>query len=425
MKITLVNPFEYFGLNRFLNRFFPVTGLTLPYISSLISEISDRYEVKIIDEARERIDFNERPDLVAISTLTVRANRAYRIADEFRKRGVKVVLGGPHVSAVPEEAMAHCDTVAIGNAETVLPAILHDFERGELKPVYHNYVPTSLPSKRKIISKNKEITSILASRGCEMNCSFCTMQNVFGKFYLHRDINCVIEEIRSVTTKEIFFVDDNFYGSSPKSRGYYSSLLSELEGKDIGWVAQCRLSAIKDDETLKLFKRTNCAGLLLGFESLNSKNKTDVGKQKIDKKEYLKLIEKIHSYGIGIIGSFIFGFDEDTPETIEETLAFCLESKIEMALFTVLTPFPGTALFKRLTEEGRIISTNWDEYTMHKCVFKPKHFSPRELEESVINATKKFYSLTSILKRTQFNMNYSFLGKYFPVNLLRNIALKF
>ncbi|MCP3953317.1 MAG: B12-binding domain-containing radical SAM protein [Desulfobacterales bacterium] len=422
MKITLIHPFHYFGLNRFAHRLMPLQGITLTYLARLLPH---GHEVRLVYEARETIDYTEPTDLVAITTLTVTAKRAYRIADRFRSRGVKVILGGPHVSAVPAEAKQHADAVAIGNGETTLPAIVKDVEDGTLKPFYHNFVPDCLPPLENVSAPNRWCTSIAASRGCEMNCEFCSMQSIFGKFYLQRDPGEVVREIRKVTSPNIFFVDDNFFGTSRKTRTYYTDILKAVAKTGKNWYGQCRLPIVEDEATVDVFARTNCNALLIGFESLNPENGRQIAKQVVNRDYYLSVVRKLHTRGIGVVGSFIFGFDNDTCDTITQTLAFCIESKLELAFFTVLTPFPGTALFKRLDREGRIINRNWDDYTMDQCVFQPQHFSPEELTTCVSLAEKKFFSLKSIFKRSQFGMNYGYLEKFLAVNVLRNMGLKF
>ena len=422
MKITLIHPFHYFGLNRFAHRLMPLHGITLAYLARLIPP---EHDLRLVYEAREAIDFEAPADLVAITTLTVTANRAYRIADRFRNKGVKVVLGGPHASALPGEAKRHADAVAIGNGETTLPDIIRDVEAGNLKPFYHNFVPDRLPPLENIAAPNRWCTSMMASRGCEMNCEFCSMQSIFGKFYLQRRPGEVLREIRKVASPNMFFVDDNFFGTSRKTRAYYTEILEAVAKTGKNWYGQCRLPIVEDEATVDLFARTNCNALLIGFESLNPGNSHQVAKQAVSRNYYLSVVRKLHDRGIGVVGSFIFGFDNDTRDTIAQTLAFCIESKLELAFFTILTPFPGTALYARLDREGRIINRNWDDYTMDRCVFQPQHFSPEELTACVNAAEKEFFSLKSIYRRSQFGMQYGYLEKYLSVNVLRNLGLKF
>ncbi len=422
MRITLIHPFQFFGLDRFAYRFLPLNGITLTYLARLIPP---GHDVRLLYEAREAINYAAPTDVVAITTLTVMANKVYRIADRFRKKGVKVILGGPHASAVPEEAKNHADAVAIGNAETTLPDIINDLEKGSLQPFYHNFVPTQLPALNNIAAPNRWCTSIMASRGCEMNCEFCSSRSIFGSFYLQRQYSEVEQELRKVSSPNIFFVDDNFYGASRKTRAYYTKILKTVAKTGKKWHAQCRLPIVQDEATMDFFARTNCNALLIGFESLNPENNHQVAKQTVSRKHYLSVVKRLHDHGIGVVGSFIFGFDNDTKETIAETLNFCIESKLELALFSVLTPFPGTPLHERLDRERRILNRNWDDYTLAKCVFRPRHFSPEELENRVVTAEKEFYSLRSIVKRSQFGMKYRYLEKYLPVNLLRNIGSKF
>ena len=421
MKITLIHPFHYFGLNRFAHRLMPLHGITMAYLARLIPT---QHDVRIVYEARESIDYGEHTDLVAITTLTVTANRAYHIAARFRQRGVKVILGGPHASACPAEAKQHADAVAIGNGETTLPHIIRDLENNRLQPFYHNFVPESLPPLENIAAPNRWCTSLLASRGCEMNCDFCSMQSIFGKFYLQRGAGEVIREIQQVASPNIFFVDDNFFGTSRKTREFYAKILEAVAQTGKDWYGQCRLPVVEDEAVVDIFARTNCNALLIGFESLNPENSRQVAKQTVNHDYYLSVVRKLHNRGIGVVGSFIFGFDHDTIDTIDRTLEFCINAKMELALFTILTPFPGTALFDRLETEGRIISRNWDDYTMEKCVFRPKHFSPESLTAALSRAEREFFSLRSIYRRSQWGMKYGYLEKFLAVNVLRNIGLK-
>ena len=422
MKITLIHPFHYFGLNRFAHRLMPLQGITLAYLARLIPT---EHDVRLVYEAQERIDYENPADVVAITTLTVTAKRAYRIADRFRRRGATVILGGPHVSALPSEAKQHADAVAIGNGEATLPRIIRDLEQGDLQPFYHNFVPGRLPPLGNIAVPNRWCTSLLASRGCEMNCEFCSMQSIFGKFYLQREIAEVVREIRTIASPNLFFVDDNFFGTSRKTRAFYTAILKAVAKTGKNWYGQCRLPVVEDERTLDLFARTNCNALLIGFESLNPDNRQAVAKQTVNPDYYRSVIRKMHRHGIGVVGAFIFGFDNDTPDTLSRTLAFCIETRMELALFTILTPFPGTALFERLDREGRIFNKNWEDYTMDRCVFQPRHFSPDGLTAALNRAEREFFSLRSIRKRSKFGMRYNYFEKFLAVNVLRNIGLKF
>ncbi len=420
MNILFINPFQYLSINKFMHRVFPVANITPAYLASLIPA---EHSVQIIDEAKEKIDYSIPADLVCISTITVNAKRAYAIAEKFRKQGKKVILGGSHVSAVPEEAKQYCDAIAIGNAETMMEQIIADTENNNLQPFYHNRIPDSIPQKATGTARSRWQTSILASRGCELNCSFCSSQNVFGKFYLQRKLDSVLRDIENLETKYINFLDDNFYGASATANEYYDQILAALERKRISWLAQVRLPVLTDT-VLDKFKASGCAGVLIGFESINSDNSSSVGK-KVDVDYFYKEIERIHRKGLGVVGSFIFGFDEDTPETLEKTVDFCISSGMELAAFSVLTPYPGTKSFNDLQSEGRILTTDWNLYDSDKVVFQPKNFTPEQLEAALVRATKRFYSATSIIKRMKFGMNYNTIKLYLLPNLLRKYAMIF
>ncbi len=418
MNILLINPFRYFSINRHLHRRYPVPGITLPYLASLIPP---GHEITIVDEAREAIDYDRPADLVCITTQTVNAARAYAIADRFRQRGSRVVLGGPHASALPDEAGAHCDAVAVGNAETIIARIVADAESGQLRRRYHNTVPTEIPEHARGYVNGSWQTSILASRGCELNCSFCSMQNIFGDFYLQRKAEQVIDDIGKAMADTITFVDDNFYGASARSHRYYNRIIDAVAARGISWLAQVRLPILTDD-VLARFRDSNCAGVFIGFESINPDNTRDVGK-KVDSDYFLEQIGRIHDHGLGVVGSFIFGFDEDTPETIERTVDFCIDSRMELTAFSVLTPYPGTRVYREMAEQGRILSTDWDDYDSDTVVFRPKNFTPRQLEREMLRAAKKFYSLGSIYKRMKSGMNYDLMKLYVMPNLLRKYSL--
>ena len=419
MRILLINPFKYFGINKSLHRRYPVPAVTLPYLSSLIP---DGHQVDILDEAVDVIDYGTPADLVGITTLTVNAHRAYEIAREFRQRGAKVVMGGPHVSAVPEEAIRYCDALAIGNAEATLPQIVRDAESGTLQQFYLNTQPRAIPSRIIGSVESGWQTSILASRGCELSCDFCSMQNIFGKFYLQRDARSTIEDVLQAKSRMLSFVDDNFYGASTASQAYYDRILDAINQNDKQWVAQVRLPILRNERVLKKFRDSNCAGLFIGFESINKDNSRAI-KKKVDKELYTRQIDKIHAYGIGVIGSFIFGFDSDTPQTIEETVDFCIDTGMEMTAFSILTPYPGTKVYKDLKDQGRLLSEDWRLYDSDRALFQPINFSPEELEHQVLMAAKRFYSTSSIVKRMKFGMNYNPFKLYLLPNLLRKFSL--
>ncbi|MCP4994481.1 MAG: B12-binding domain-containing radical SAM protein [Gammaproteobacteria bacterium] len=420
MNILLINPFQYFNINRHLHRHYPIPAVTLPYLASFIPE---EHEVQIIDEAFETIEFDTPADLVGITTLSVNAHRAYGISEEFRKRGKKVIMGGAHVSAEPDEAIQYCDAVAIGNAEYAMPKIIEDAKNNQLKNFYRDLEPSFIPDKITGYVSSKWQTSVMASRGCELNCDFCSMQNIFGKFYIQRNSNSTLQDIDQVDTPIISFVDDNFYGASRASQAYYDEILARIKEQGKSWMAQVRLPILRKDDVLKKFRDSNCVAVFVGFESINPANRAAMGKQKVDQELYLQQIEKIHSYGIGVIGSFIFGFDEDTPETIRETVDFCIGSRMEMTAFSVLTPYPGTNIYKQMKQEGRLLSSDWRLYDSDKVLFTPKHFEPEDLEQQVLWAAKQLYSTSSIIKRMRFGMNYDTFRHYLMPNLLRKYSL--
>lgn len=359
-------------------------SLTIPILAALTG---DNYEVSFDDEVFEQIDFNEDVDLVAISAMTAQVVRGYQIADYYRSKGITVIMGGVHVSALSQEAAEHADSVIIGEAELIWSEMLHDFENGCLKPVYkadgfvemHN-IPRADRSifDGKIRPLHGTINSIQATRGCPYNCKFCSVTNFFGNTYRYRQIDDIIDEICTLDmSKEICFVDDNIYGN----REYAKELFRRMAELGIRWSGQGNITLAKDDELLELCAKSGCSGLLMGIESIDETNLKSINKKSNNVNEYLDSIRKIQDKGIKILGSFIFGLDEDTPDTFEKTLKFVEKAEIALPAFNILTPYPGTEVAKALMKENRIISFNWSDYTATKAVFLPKNMSVDELNE--------------------------------------------
>ncbi|GFN24088.1 B12-binding domain-containing radical SAM protein [Thermanaeromonas sp. C210] len=359
------------------------------------------HEVVVLDESLTSIDFDEKYDLVGISAMTALAPRAYEIADAFRRRGVPVVLGGMHPSALPEEAKAHADAVVIGEAEGQWPRVLEDLKSGNLKPFYrHTEVPPlenmAVP-RRDLLCRSRYLVpdTVQTTRGCPFACSFCTVSQFFGHKFRFRPVEEVLREVQALEGEVIAFVDDNIIGNPV----YAKRLFQALAPLKIKWFSQGSLNIARDEELLRLAAASGCIGLFIGFESLSPSNLKAVGKAVNRVEEYRAAIKKIHDFGIAIEGAFIFGFDDDDEGIFERTVKFAQENRLEAAQFGILTPFPGTPLRAQLEKEGRIINSDWREYTINKVVFEPKRMSPRTLQEGFNWAWQEFYSLGSISRR--------------------------
>jgi len=358
-------------------------------------------EVSLTDENVTVIDFQKETDLVGITVLTVTAQRAYEIADTFRARGVKVVLGGIHPSMLPEEASQHADAVVIGEAEGIWPNLIEDFKTNNLQRVYRQPERPSLLNlpipRRDLFAEGAYLVrhTISTTRGCPYSCSFCSVTSFFGHTYRCRPVEEIIKEIETFNKRElIVFVDDNIVGK-PK---FAKELFRALIPYKIKWVGQASVTIARDDELLKLAAASGCIDLFIGFESLSPANLAAVGKKINVVDEYENVIKKIHSHGIAIHGFFIFGFDEHDEDVFRRIVRFAQKMRLESAQFDFLTPYPGTTFCESMDEAGRILTRDWSQYG-YNLVFEPKPMSREVLQKGHDWIWREFYSIPSIWKR--------------------------
>lgn len=381
MKVTLIlpsskksNPDLYWWKIPKAHRY---PGLGLLTVAALCPPHT---EIKLIDDEFEDIHYADETDLVAISTLTVTAQRAYEISRSFRDRKIPVVLGGIHVTDCPDEASNHADSVVIGEAEDTWPELVKDITNGKLKKFYkssNNCELSNLPfPRRDLLDKNRYIVwnTVQATRGCPFKCEFCAMISLFGSKTRFRPVEEVIEEIKSLDGNSFLLNDDNL----GQSRDYFKELFQRLIPLKKKWVGEASWNIAKNEEILDLLEKSGCRGLAIGFESLEPQH----GVKKISSLSdngllYKEVVEKLHNHQISVMGNFIFGFDNESASIFEDTLGFAIDSKMDAAQFSILIPFPGTALYKRLEKEGRIEERNWNNYSGNNLSFKLKNM-PRE-----------------------------------------------
>jgi radical SAM superfamily enzyme YgiQ (UPF0313 family) len=361
------------------------------------------HTVRLEDENVKPIDFSDVPDLVGITVLTPLSKRAYELADEYRKRGAKVVLGGFHPTWMTDEALGHADAVVAGEAEYVWADVVRDAEAGKLKKIYKADERTDVqdipaPDRDILRERGYFFTNVLqTTRGCPFDCKFCSVTAFYGGTYRVRPVEEIEREIDSFTGGAgfVLFVDDNIVGN----RAYARRLFSMLKEKKIRWMSQASTNILKDPELLKLASESGCHALFMGFESLNQDNLDLMGKKMNAIEAYTEVISKLHDHGIGVHGSFIFGYDHDDESVFDRVLDFTVKAKLDAAFMPVLTPFPGTLIREQLLQEGRVLTDDWSLYDMEHVVFKPKLISPERLQAGHDYVNQEFYSASNILKR--------------------------
>lgn len=394
-----------------------LAGLTPPDVQlSLRDDI-----IRRLDPAT---DLDLGADLAAISVSTKTAARAYQLADVYRRHGVKVVLGGIHPTALPEEAAQHCDAVVVGEAEGLWQAVVRDLGRSELRPTYrHEELPEisrTAPTRWDLFTSKKyaPVYPVQSSRGCPFNCDFCSVTTFFGRRLRLRDVDDVVGEIQTLPGRWIIFADDNIV--VPRGRAH--SLFSALKPLGLTWFGQASLQGLRDRETVKLMADSGCRGLFVGFESVNHESLVSCGKNQNDPEQYTQVVEMLQDHGIGVWASFVLGLDEDGPEVFERTLEFAIRSKVFMALFAMQTPYPGTPLYQRLHDEGRLLQPRWwlDDHSHDHPLYRPRRMTRQQLHEGWQWIWSEFYSASSILRRftrlSSFSSLFSLLA-YLPLNL--------
>jgi radical SAM superfamily enzyme YgiQ (UPF0313 family) len=400
MKVMLVMP----GMGRKKNTSYVRTWQMEPLMIALLASLTpDDVEIVFYDDRLEQVPYDEDCDLVGITVETYTAKRAYHIASKFRTRGIPVVVGGYHPTLLPQEAGEYADAVVIGEAEGVWKQVIEDVENNKLKKYYKKPLSSLagfFPDRSIFKGKNYiKLSLIESARGCPFSCEFCSISEFYSSKYKTRPIKDITKEIQSIPGKRFFFIDDNIVADIPRTK----ELLKAIVPLGIKWTGQASLQIAIDDELLSLMKKSGCVAILIGFESLNKENLKRMNKywnQSIGR--YESLIKKIHDHGIGIYATFVVGYEHDTTEAIEKTFEFAAKSKFLLAAFNHLLPFPGTKVYDRLKEEGRLLKERWwlsDNYKYGDYAFKPYHHEPEELTKLCEQFRKRFYSFPSILKR--------------------------
>ncbi len=404
-----------------------IPNLALPILASLSPA---DLEISFTDDLLTPINMKrdlKKVDLVGITVLSKTALRAYQIADAYREKGIPVVLGGMHPTALPEEAKEHADSVVIGEAEEIWPHLIEDVRAGNPKPFYRQEERTELSKipipRRDILPKRGylPLDVVQVTRGCPFRCEFCSVQKFFGEAFRFRPISQVIEEVRHLPHRWMMFNDDNIIANPSYSRELLKALIP-LKKK---WFGQVSLSGLKNVEHVELLAKSGCISLFIGFESLSRTNLMKSQKFQNDPSEYRNIINALHRHGIAISGAFIFGFDEDDPSVFEETVSFAIQTKLFSAIFMILTPYPETAFYHRVKKEGRLVEDRW--WLLERPEDTAPHFLPMGMGREALlsgwkTAWKEYYSFPSIWKRFHWEYSPTLLNRfgYFPFQWMQH-----
>ncbi len=418
LKITFIRPNMYSA---------KASDAMQPLAFAILSALTPTdIQTVLYDDRIEDIPYNESTDLVAMSVETFAAKRAYQIANEYRKRNIPVLMGGFHPSILPEECLQYADSIAIGDAEGLWAEIIADFRKGELKRIYKAEITaaTVVTSFDRTIFKGKKyapINLVQWGRGCFHNCDFCSIVSFYEGKQPLRAINEVIEEIKTLDNKPIFFVDDNIFHNKLQFTKFVEALIP-LKKK---WTCQISIDVAKDEALVTLMRRSGCIMVLVGVESLSAVNLQQMNKQWSSRVNYEAAFQVFRRNGIMIYATFVFGYDSETKESIQQTVDFAIKQRFFLTNFNPLHPLPKTELYNRLLAENRLLHPNWwldDDYYFGKSIFIPKSMTTNELELECFKARQQINSLQSIFKRAlDFKTNLrSFLN--FGLYLLANLT---
>ncbi len=422
MKIALVSPKGPLYRNRggIFKKSLRYQPLTLTTLAALVpAELNP--EFALYDEGTADVPLDLDADMIGMTVITGSSVRAYELAREFRKRGKTVVLGGPHVTLMPNEAQEHADAICVGYAEESWPQLLRDFAAGQMKPRYEqglDFALDNLPfARRDLLDGRDYLTQAVfeATRACAHNCEFCVSPTAWGRKQFQKPIAHVIEDIRRVGAKKILFIDLNLVSDMAYARELFAALIP----LKVRWFGLSTSLIGRDPALMDLMAQSGCTGLLIGFESISREGLGTIDKRFIDPQLYAELIRDLHKRGISIQGCFVFGNDADTLETFDATAEFVINTRIDLPRFAILTPFPGTPLHNRLDREGRILSRDWEKYDGQHVVFQPRNMTVAQLQAGHERAWKQVYRWGPILSRMRH------AGTQIPLSFAANVGYRF
>ena len=400
-----------------------------PITLALLAAYLPDDDVVIYDETAEPIPLDLQADVVAITSITGTAERSYKYADYFRSRGIPVLMGGVHPTLMPEEAKEHADSVLVGLGDRTFKQAIEDVSKGCLKPFYRDEggCPSiaGRPIPRKdLLKKDRYITlnTVECVRGCNHSCSFCAYPAAFGQHVLTRPVQDVIDEIKTFKGKFVIFPDVNLIADVNYAKELFTAMIPLKKW----WFGLTTTAIGRCDDLIEIFEKSGCKGLLLGFESVNQETQSEINKNVNRVDDYKWLMDKLHEHNILVMGCFAFGSDEDGKDVFDRTAQLCLDAKIDLPRFSIITPFPGTSFYRELEARGRITERNWALYDVEHVVYKPAQMTKAELLEGIERAWKMCYSWKAIFKRFDFKRVHRWLFIYMIANIgYRKYAKKF
>jgi len=379
-----------------------------------LAENTRIYDVQLVDEEFQQIGLTQKYDLVAMYTVTPNVKRAYELAEYYKKQGAYVVLGGVHTTVCPDESINHADTILIGEVEYTWPVFLKDFQRNETKKIYSqplgevdiNHSP--VPSFHLLPENARKLIPIQTARGCPHGCKFCNLRSLYGKPYRTKKIENIEKEIEAVKQINpravIYFTDDNLFCN----RTHAEALLQKVSEYNLTWYANTDISFGSDTKFIKIAYKCGCRQVLIGLESVNPANLKGLDENSFKSwnfSRYKELIKNIQSCGIGVIGSFILGLDEDDENVFEKTIDFILDTKLYGASITLNTPYPGTVSFDMMRDESRILTYDWNQYTIFNPVIIPKKMTVEQLNEGYLRVFRTINSPENIKDKMNYFKN--------------------